>query len=62
MYKKLNRIKSEFVYLIDLILKRLSLSGDSEMIWGLNKYEKAVRGRGHNVHRQQASITSYFDR
>ena len=35
---------------------------DSEMIRGLNKYEKAVRGRGHDVHRQQASITSYFDR
>ena len=32
------------------------------MIRSLNKYEKAVKERGYNVHRQQISIINYFDR
>ena len=35
---------------------------DSEVIRGLNKYEKAVRERRHDVHRQQVSIINYFDK
>ena len=32
------------------------------MIRDLNKYERAIRERGHDVHRQQVLIINYFDR
>ena len=35
---------------------------DNEVIRGLNKYEKTVKERGHDVHRQQTSIINYFNR
>ena len=36
--------------------------GDRKVIQHLNEYEKAIKSRGHQIHRQQASITSYFGR